>query len=67
MLRDKYNHAIQTAKQLKVKVAQVREMIADGNLKADRVLGTLVVRKVAVERLIALASIAEEDADLELE
>lgn len=66
-IEDTYLTVAQTAKQLKIKVAEVRGLIADGQLKADKVLGTVVVRKVAVERLIAIASIAEQDGDLELE
>lgn len=63
-IEDTYLTVAQTAKALKMKSAEVKALIADGQLKADKVLGTTVVRKVAVERLIALASIAEEDADV---
>lgn len=66
-LEDTYLTVAQTAKALGMKAAEVKALIADGQLKADKVLGTVVVRRVAVERLIALASITEEDADLELE
>lgn len=63
-IEDTYMSVAQTAKALKLKQAEVKSLIADGQLKADKILGTTVVRKVSVERLIALASVEAEDNEV---
>lgn len=63
-ITDTYMTVSQAAKALAVTVAEVKSMAADGRIRADKIGATVLVRKIAVDRLIALAQTAEADAEL---
>lgn len=54
----------QAAKALHMTQKAVRELVNDGQIKADKVGTTILVRKVAVDRMLALAQVEEDDADV---
>lgn len=63
-VQDTYLSVAQAAKALGMKAAEVKALVADGQLKADKIGSTVLVRKVAVDRLLALAQVAEDDAEV---
>jgi len=63
-IADTYVTVAQAAKMLKMKPNEVKALVADGQLKADRIGSTTLVRKIAVERIVAMAQTAEADAEL---
>ncbi len=63
-IEETYLSVAQAAKALEMKPAEVRALVADGQLKADKIGRTVLVRKVAVDRLLALAAVQEADEDV---
>ena len=63
-ITDTYVTVAQAAKMLGMKPNEVKALVADGQLKADKIGSTTLVRKIAVERIVAMAQTAEADAEL---
>ena len=63
-IEDTYMSVAEAAKALKLKQTEVKALVADGQLKADTIPGSTFVRRVSVERIIAMAAVAEQDAEV---
>lgn len=63
-IEDTYMSVADAARALQLKQAEVKSLIADGQLKADKILGATFVRRVSVERIVAMAAVQEADEDV---